>query len=107
MVFDGELRESCARNLRVALSGEATACFLSGISGWFSLSLNPLARGGRSIWRGEVCKEVCKYGFDGAGVDLGFALVLDFVLWFSGSRRRPRRAQLRGQLRHDPIATAG
>src|SRR5260221_14269124 len=61
MVFDGELRESCARNLRVALSGEATACFLSGISGWFSLSLNPLARGGRRSWRGEVWK----YGFGG------------------------------------------
>jgi succinate dehydrogenase/fumarate reductase flavoprotein subunit len=29
------------------------------------------------------------------------------VLLISGSRRRPRRSQVRGQLRHDPIATAG
>src|ERR1039457_7115598 len=58
----------------------ATACFLSGISGWFSLSLNPLARGCRRIWRGEIWK----YGFGGA--------VADFVLVISGSRRRPRRA---------------
>ncbi len=64
-------------------------------SGWFSLSLNPLARGCRRIWRGEVWK----YGFGGA--------VADFVLVISGSRRRPRRSQVRGQLRHDPIATAG
>jgi hypothetical protein len=42
-----------------------TACFLSGISGWFSLSLNPLARGCRRIWRGEVWK----YGFGGAVAD--------------------------------------
>src|ERR1035437_6195842 len=33
--------------------------------------------------------------------------VADFVLVISGSRRRPRRSQVRGQLRHDPIATAG
>ena len=39
----------------------ATACFHSGISGWFSLSLNPLARGCRRSWRGEVWK----YGFGG------------------------------------------
>src|ERR1700693_2187940 len=32
----------------------APACFLSGISGWFSLSLNPLARGCRRSWRGEI-----------------------------------------------------
>ena len=73
----------------------APACFHSGISGWFSLSLNPLARGCRRIWRGEIWK----YGFGGA--------VADFVLVISGSRRRPRRSQVRGQLRHDPIATAG
>src|SRR6202051_1680940 len=42
----------------------ATACFLSGISGWFSLSLNPLARGCGRIWRGEVWK----YGCGGAVV---------------------------------------
>ena len=41
----------------------------------------------------------CNYGFGGA--------VADFVLVISGSRRRPRRSQVRGQLRHDPIATAG
>jgi len=55
----------------------------------------PLAPGCRRIWRGEVWK----YGFRGA--------VADFVLVISGSRRRPRRSQVRGQLRHDPIATAG
>src|SRR5260221_373100 len=33
--------------------------------------------------------------------------VADLVGVISGSRRRPRRSQLRGQLRHDPIATAG
>jgi hypothetical protein len=33
--------------------------------------------------------------------------VADFVLVISGSRRRPRRSQVRGQLRHDPIATTG
>ena len=66
-------------------SGVAPACFLSGISGWFSLSLYPLARGGRRIWRGEVWK----YGFGGA--------VADFGLVISGSRRRPRRSQGRGQ----------
>jgi hypothetical protein len=33
--------------------------------------------------------------------------VADFVLVISGSRRRPRRSQVRGQLRHHPIATAG
>jgi hypothetical protein len=60
-----------------------------------SLSLNPLARGCRRIWRGEIWK----YGFGGA--------VADFVSVISGSRRRPRRSQVRGQLRHDPIATAG
>src|ERR1019366_3300287 len=32
--------------------------------------------------------------------------VADFVLVISGSRRRPRRSQVRVQLRHDPIATA-
>src|ERR1700687_3345914 len=58
-------------------------------------SLYPLARGCRRIWRGEIWK----YGFGGA--------VTDFVLVISGSRRRPRRSQGRGQLRHDPIATAG
>src|SRR5665811_1176804 len=58
-------------------------------------SLYPLAPGCRRIWRGEVWK----YGFGGA--------VADFVLVISGSRRRPRRSQVRGQLRHDPIATAG
>ena len=58
-------------------------------------SLYPLARGCRRIWRGEIWK----YGFGGA--------VADFVLVISGSRRRPRRCQGRGQLRHDPIATAG
>ena len=58
-------------------------------------SLYPLARGCRRIWRGEVWK----YGFGGA--------VADFVLVISGSRRRPRRSQVRGQLRHAPIATAG
>ena len=52
-------------------------------------SLYPLARGCRRIWRGEIWK----YGFGGAVVDLG--------LLISGSRRRPRRSQLRGQLRHD------
>ena len=62
-------------------------------------SLYPLARGCRRIWRGEVEK----YGFGGA--------VADFVVVISGSRRRPRRSQGRrsqgrGQLRHDPIATA-
>src|ERR1700676_3102895 len=31
----------------------ARACFHSGISGWFSLSLNPRARGCRRICRGE------------------------------------------------------
>src|SRR5258708_1990503 len=54
-----------------------------------ALSLNPLARGCRRIWRGEIWK----YGFGGAVADLG--------LLISGSRRRPRRSQLRGQLRHD------
>src|ERR1700681_1056785 len=63
-------------------------------------SLYPLARGCRRSWRGEVEK----YGFGGA--------VADFVGVISGSRRRPRRSQgrrsqVRGQLRHDPIATAG
>src|SRR6202790_1522867 len=72
----------------------STASSLSGISGW-TLSLNPLARGGRRIWRGEKWK----YGFGGAVAGLG--------LLISGSRRRPRRSQLRGQLRHDPIAAAG
>src|ERR1700692_3291559 len=43
----------------------ATACFLSGISGWRAGSLYPLARGCRSSWRGEVWK----YGF-GGGVTL-------------------------------------
>src|ERR1700731_2037361 len=43
------------------LAGGATACSLSGISGW-SLSLNPVARGGRTSWRGEEWK----YGFGGA-----------------------------------------
>src|ERR1700675_3343651 len=61
--------------------------------------LIPLARGGRSSWRGEGWK----YGFGGAVADL----VLVLVLVISGSRRRPRRSQVRGQLRHDPIATAG
>ena len=45
--------------------GMAPACFHSGISGWFSLSLNPLARGCRRIWRGEIWK----YGFGGAVAD--------------------------------------
>src|SRR5260221_9989976 len=66
----------------------STACFLSGIFG-LALSLNPLAHGCRRIWRGEIWK----YGFGGAVADLG--------LLISGSRRRPRRSQLRGQLRHD------
>src|SRR5260221_6916455 len=64
----------------------STACFLSGIFG-LALSLNPLARGCRRIWRGEIWK----YGFGGAVADLGLVI--------SGSRRRPRRSQLRGQIR--------
>src|SRR5260221_90522 len=40
---------------------QTTAGFLPGISNWFSLSLNPLARGCRRSWRGEVCK----YGLGG------------------------------------------
>src|SRR5258708_3143397 len=39
----------------------APACFPPAISGWFSFSLNPLGRGCRRIWRGEVWK----YGFGG------------------------------------------
>ena len=45
--------------------------------------------GAEGIWRGEIWK----YGFGGAVADLGLVI--------SGSRRRPRRSQLRGQLRHD------
>src|SRR5260370_800961 len=41
------------------------------------------------MWGGELWKD----GFGGAVADLG--------LLISGSRRRPRRSQLRGQLRHD------
>src|ERR1700687_2393315 len=73
----------------------APASSLSAISGWRAGSLYPLARGCRTIWRGEIWK----YGFGGA--------VADSVLVISGSRRRPRRSQGQGQLRHDPIATAG
>src|ERR1700686_3565719 len=66
---------------RAKTASGAPACFLSGISGWRDGSLDPLARGGRRSWRGEVEK----YGFGGA--------VADFVLVISGSRRRPRRSQ--------------
>jgi hypothetical protein len=48
---------------------------------------------------GAAKDAIMAYGFGGA--------VADFVLVISGSRRRPRRSQVRGQLRHDPIATAG
>src|SRR5258707_7072636 len=75
-------------NTRVKWLWSATASFLSGIFG-LALSLNRLARGCRRIWRGEIWKD----GFGGAVADLG--------LLISGSRRRPRRSQLRGQLRHD------
>src|ERR1700692_4885399 len=159
----------------------ATACFLSGISGWFSLSLNPLARGCGRIWRGEVWK----YGFGGAvvaatlsgtgsaspppdrnswlrGLRRAFSPAFragslyplipwrdlarrSMEAWLRGLRRAfspafragslyplipwrvgaeesgaakygsmasaapswPRRSQVRGQLRHHPIATAG
>jgi hypothetical protein len=47
---------------------------------------------------GAAKSAIMAYGFGGA--------VADFVLVISGSRR-PRRSQVRGQLRHDPIATAG
>jgi hypothetical protein len=48
---------------------------------------------------GAAKSAIMAYGFGGA--------VADFVLVISGSRRRPRRSPVRGQLRHDPIATAG
>jgi hypothetical protein len=48
---------------------------------------------------GAAKSAIMAYGFGGA--------VADFVLVISGSRRRPRRSQVRGQLRHDPIATGG
>jgi hypothetical protein len=48
---------------------------------------------------GAAKDAIMAYGFGGA--------VADFVVVISGSRRRPRRSQVRGQLRHDPIATAG
>src|SRR6202035_2805854 len=72
----------------------APACSLSGISGWFSLSLGAwlpknLARRSMEVWLRRRRRRF----------SLG--------LLISGSRRRPRRSQLRGQLRHDPIATAG
>src|SRR6202035_2700405 len=129
------------------LAEGATACFLSGISGWFSLSLNPLARGCRRICRGEVWK----YGFGGAVVAATLSGTgsasppPDRNSWLRGLRRAfspafragslyplipwrvgaeesvaakygsmasaapswPRRSQVRGQLRHHPIATAG
>src|SRR5450759_2126047 len=39
---------------RAKTASGAPACFLSGISGWFSLFLYPLAPGCRRIWRGVV-----------------------------------------------------
>src|SRR5258705_498739 len=62
----------------------ATASFLSGIFG-LALSLNPLARGCRRIWRGEIWK----YGFGGAGSELGTSELR--------SSRQPRCPQLPGQ----------
>ena len=64
----------------------------------FGLVLYPLIPWRVGAEESAVAKDA-NYGFDGA--------VADFVLVISGSRRRPRRSQLRGQLRHDPIATAG
>src|SRR5260370_42652587 len=55
----------------------------------FRSPLIPWRVGAEGIWRGEIWK----YGFGGAVADLGLVI--------SGSRRRPRRSQLRGQLRHD------
>src|SRR5471030_1474810 len=48
---------------------------------------------------GAAKDAIMAYGFGGA--------VAHFVVVISGSRRRPRRSQVRGRLGHDPIATAG
>jgi hypothetical protein len=52
-----------------------------GLAGWFSLSLG--------AW---VPKNLAQRNME---------------VWLRRRRRRPRRSQVRGQLRHDPIATAG
>src|SRR5450759_3440256 len=76
-------------------------------------------------WRvGAEEAGAAKYGFGGAMLldrlgppgrcsgcwphdgEVAGGAVAVFVLVISGSRRRPRRSQVRGQLRHDPIATA-
>src|SRR5260370_18973580 len=67
----------------------ATACFLSGIFG-LALSLNPLARGCRRIWRGEIWK-------DRVGTP-----VTHLDLMISCSWRQHRFSQLRVQPLHDP-----
>src|SRR6266508_1874784 len=123
---------------RNSWQGGATACFLSGISGWFSVSLNPWRvgaeeSGAAQYGSGGAVAEAFRYGVSFAttrsqqlaGRGYGvlslrhFGLVLCIpeplargcrrvwrgAVWLR--RRRRRGFPLRGQLRHDPIATAG
>src|SRR5438046_1587935 len=60
------------------------ACFLSAISGWFSLSI--LARGCRRIWRGEL-------SFIGFGGEIGRASCRESV-WFRGGWPHDRNSWL-------------
>src|SRR5260370_23334472 len=62
--------------------------FSPAFSGWL-YPLIPWRVGAEGIWRGEMCT----HRFSSPTCDL------DLVI--SWSRRRPRRSQLRGQLRHD------
>jgi hypothetical protein len=70
----------------------ARACFHSGISGWFSLSLNPRARGCRRICRGERWFRPARcYG------EIAGGAVANLVLLISGPRvnlfHHPQRAR--------------
>jgi hypothetical protein len=53
---------------------------------------------------GWAVQQLLAARFDG---EVAGGAVADSFFVISGSRRRPRRSQVRGQLRHHPIATAG
>jgi hypothetical protein len=101
--------------LRTHIGFTRTACFLSGISGWFSLSLNPLARGCR---RNLARRKMVSAGamlLDRLGPpgrcsgcrphdgEVAGGAVADLVLLISGPPRYPPRVNLNSH----PYARAG